>query len=123
MFINKNYCLFFLIALYFTNVFCVDVRKVIVIENTESKNSLISYITIDGSNYIIKQKKDPKKKFSLILDLLASYIIKDLNIAHIVTILNPVEKFSEEIPMKGLAILCTLAPGKMVRELPLDNKY
>ncbi len=88
----------------------------------ESKNSFISYVTIDGIQYLLKQKKTPSKQFSVVRDALAAWIAEDLNIAHHVTIIGPNQDFPGKKNVLWPATLHTIAPGKMVRAQP-ESKY
>src|SRR5579863_10001639 len=66
---------------------------VMLVGGFESKNSFISYITVDGIQYLLKQKKTPSKQFSVVRDAFAAWIAQDLGIAHQVKIIPPKKDF------------------------------
>jgi len=88
----------------------------------ESKNAFINYVEIDGTRYIVKQKKTSSKQFSVVRDALAAYIAKDLNIAQSVEIIAPKKEFPGKNNIMWPATIHTIAAGKTVREQP-ESKY
>src|SRR5260221_7122357 len=98
-------------------------EKVTVTGKLESINSIISYLTINGQEYIIKQKRDTTKQMMAAMrEALAAYIAQDLNIAHSVQIISALDNISGKIYKGYPATLHTLAPGKMVSQLK-GHKY
>ncbi|HLJ30814.1 MAG TPA: hypothetical protein VKU36_00100 [Candidatus Babeliales bacterium] len=98
-------------------------EKITVTDQCESPNSFISYVTIAGRHYVIKQKINQEKQIIAVMrEALASYIAKDLKIAQSVEIIDA----TENIPGKKYAMypatLHTLAPGKIVSALR-GHKY
>lgn len=89
----------------------------------ESPNSCIAYVMINGSRYIVKQKKSPNKQFSVVRDALAAYIAKDLAIAHSVEIIPAKKQFPGKKNKIWPAALLIIASGKMVRALPHTKYY
>src|SRR5260221_441251 len=83
----------FLVCCLFTTILVLSKNDIIheaiatAVGGFESKNSCITYVVINGFRYIVKQKKDPSKQFSVVRDALAAYIAKDLAIAHSVEII------------------------------------
>jgi hypothetical protein len=96
-------------------------ENIFLIHTVGSKNSFISYVIIDGHTYIIKQKKNVEKQFSVVCDALAAYIAKDLSIAHAVEIISSHDDFPGKKRMSPGVIL-TIAPGAMIRDQP-ESKY
>jgi len=89
--------------------------SVIVIDGFESRHSFISYVTIDGVKYLLKQKKIKSQQFSVVRDALSAWIAQDLDIAHSVSIIPPEEDFPGKKNKLWPATLHTIAPGKTVR--------
>src|SRR6266478_4580505 len=75
-----------------TKVHYTGKEKVIVTGKLESTNSIISYVTINGQEYIIKQKRDTARQIMAAMrDAVAAYIAQDLNIAHSVQIISALD--------------------------------
>ena len=95
-------------------------EKYELINSRETNNSIVSLVLIDGVMYLVKQKKEPRKRLAVVRDALAAYIAKDLNIAQQIVIVA----YQKEIPGKTKANLPatihTLASGNTVRE---QNSY
>jgi hypothetical protein len=98
------------------------IEDVTVVSTLETKNCFISYVTINGQIYLLKQKKDFKKQLAVIRDALAAYVAAELRIAHRVEIIDPTVKFPGKIKAHWPATLHTLAQGETVRKQP-KNKY
>jgi hypothetical protein len=90
-------------------------KKIILINTVETKNCFVSYVSINGVQYLVKQKKLPNKQISVVRDALAAYIARSLKIAHDVDII----KFNHQVPGKVFAewpaTFHTLARGDTVR--------
>ena len=119
----------FLIGCCFAAMFSVVAKDhysyrelVVLIGDFESKNSFISYVTIDGVTYLLKQKKTPSKQFSVVRDAFAAYIAKDLNIAQSVEIIPPNKEFPGKRNSVWPATIHTIAAGKTIRAQP-ESKY
>jgi hypothetical protein len=98
-------------------------EKVTVTGTLESSNSFISYVTISGQQYVIKQKVNQEKQIiAAMREALASYIAKDLKIAQHVEIIPAHENVSGKKYPSSSATLHTLAPGKIVSALR-GHKY
>lgn len=98
-------------------------QNITVVSKFESANSFISYITIDGQKYILKQKKEAKRQaVSAMRDALAAYIARDLKIAHYVQIIPATDTIPGKMYQWYPATLVTIAPGKMIKELS-GHKY
>jgi hypothetical protein len=117
-------------GIFFSILFCSIQAKnyhsykdvVLLINDFESSNSFISYVTIDGLPYIVKQKKDPGKQISVVRDAFAAWIAKDLKIAHSVTIIPANQEFYGKKNRDNAAVLLTIAPGKTLKNQP-ESKY
>jgi len=121
----------FFFTIYFFTMTCSVFSKnnytykeiVILVGGFESNNSFISYVTIDGVRYLVKQKKTVSKQFSVVRDTFAAYIAKDLGIAHSVKIISPEEKFPGKKNVTWPATLHTIASGKTIRSQPKSKYY
>lgn len=93
-------------------------KKDISLVNTiETKNCFVSYILINGTMYLIKQKKDYKKQLAVVRDALAAYVARTLRgIAHQIEIVGAHQEFSGKIKQFWPATLHTLAKGETVRK-------
>jgi hypothetical protein len=112
-----------MLSLFFLQVSLVQAGDdIAVIDSFESPNSFISKITIDGTKYLLKQKKASGKQFLVVRDALAAWIAKDLDIAHTVRIVPAKKKFPGKKNRSLPAVLLTIAPGKTIRSQP-DSKY
>lgn len=91
-------------------------KKITLINTLETKNCFVSYVSINGVQYLVKQKKLSNKQISVVRDALAAYISRSLKIAHDVDII----KFNHQIPGKVFrdwpATFHTLARGDTVRK-------
>jgi hypothetical protein len=106
----------------FTKMYYTGKENVILTGSFESKNSFISYVNINESPYIVKQKKDATKQIALVRDALAAYIAQDLGIAHSVQIISAQDYIQGKKYRNLPAALLTLASGKMIQDLH-DNRY
>ncbi len=97
-------------------------ESIFVLDELESHNSIINYVSIDGIRYLLKQKKAVSKQFCVVRDALAAYIAKDLAIAHTVKIIPANKQFPKKMNPKWPATLHSIAPGKTVRSQP-ESKY
>lgn len=116
---------FFLITIsssMLCKIYYTGKENVILTGGFESKNSFISYVTINGSHYIVKQKKKSTKKIAFVRDALAAYIAQDLGVAHEVQIVSAIDDIAGKMYRDVPATLHTRADGKMVSDLR-GNKY
>jgi len=97
-------------------------EKIVLTGGFESTNAFISYVTINGHNYIIKQKKRSNSQLGAARDALAAYIAKDLNIAHAVAVIAANVDVPGKINSVWPATLHTIAAGKTVRSQK-ESKY
>lgn len=94
-------------------------EKVSLVNTVETKNSFVSYVSINGKTYLVKQKKDYKKQLAVVRDALAAYIAKTFRgIAHEIEIIRANQEFSGKVNQSLPATLHTLAPGETVRKQP-----
>lgn len=98
-------------------------EDVSIVDSKETKNSYISYVTINETNYLIKQKKTLSKQFLVVRDALAAWIADDLQIAHSVYIIPSKQELPGKKNMLLPAVLLTVAPGKMIRSQPYSKYY
>ena len=97
-------------------------EKISLIRSTESRNSFVYYVKIKGKKYLVKQKKDPKRKLAVVRDALAAYIARVLGIAHLVAIIPFDVEFPGKVQTAQPATVHTLAPGDTVRS-QVNIKY
>ena len=124
---HATFSLFFsFLCCVFSNVSAKKIytgkETVSLIKTIESTNSFISYVMINGSFYIIKQKKNAERQFSVVRDALAAYIAKDLGIAHKVEIISPTENCSGKIYSMRPGALLTIARGAIISSQQ-ESKY
>ena len=94
-------------------------ERVALINTIEGKNCFISFVSINGKIYLVKQKKDYKKQLAVIRDALAAYIAKTIpGIAHEIEIVGADQKFLGKIQQSWPATLHTIAKGETVRKQP-----
>jgi hypothetical protein len=92
-------------------------ENVSLINTIEGKNCFISYVSIDGKTYLIKQKKDYKKQLAVIRDALAAYVAKTISgIAHEIEIVSADQQCYGKIKQSWPATLHTIAKGETVRK-------
>jgi hypothetical protein len=101
----------------------IDPRTVIAEDSFESPNSVISYVKIDNTRYLLKQKKMVSKQFVVVRDALAAWIAQPLKIAHSVIIIPAKKNFPGKKHTTIPAALLTIAPGKMIRSQPNSRYY
>lgn len=104
------------------NIYYAGKEKATLINTIETRNCVVSYVTINGVVYLLKQKKDPKKQLAVVRDALAAYIAECLGIAHRVDIIPFKHKFPGKPRSEWPATLHTIAPGETVRAQK-DSKY
>ena len=98
-------------------------QEVVLVGSLESANSFISFVTVNGHKYIVKQKKRFNSQLGAVRDAFAAYIAQELAIA------QSVEIIPSNIPIVGKinslwpATLHTIAAGKTVRSQPESRYY
>ena len=100
----------------------LDKNRISITDKKDFPNCFITYVTIDGVPYIVKQKRIPTKKFSAIRDAIAAWVALDLNIAHVVHII-PADKSFPGKEQGWPALLLTIAPGKTIKSQPESRYY
>jgi hypothetical protein len=100
----------------FSKIHYTGKEKIFLVSTIEGKNCFVSYVTINGYTYLLKQKKDGKKQLAVVRDALAAYIAKALKIAHQVDIVASKKEFSGKIKRWWPATLHTIVPGETVRK-------
>jgi hypothetical protein len=92
-------------------------EDVSLINTIEGKNCFISYVSINGKTYLVKQKKDYKKQLAVVRDALAAYIAKAIRgIAHDIEIIGAEEEFYGKIKQWWPVTIHTIAKGETVRK-------
>jgi hypothetical protein len=97
-------------------------EKTELISTRETKNCFVSLVMINGTIYLVKQKKDPRKQLAVVRDALASYVAEDLGIAQHIAIVPCNQIFPGKMKADWPATIHTLAPGQTVREQK-ESKY
>ena len=114
-------CLFFISTFSFSKT---PIQNAFLEGGFESANAFINFIVLNSKRYIVKQKKDCEKTVvSVMRDALASYIAKNLGVAHFVKIISAEEEFPGKIYQNCPATLLTVAAGKVIRQLDKNHKY
>ncbi|SRR6266404_4260036 len=110
--------IFFATIISFINAKIIYTGKeeVVFLNTIETKNCFISYVTINGQMYLLKQKKDYKKQLAVVRDALAAYIAEKLNIAHQIDIIDSTIELPGKVKKQWPATLHTIALGETVRK-------
>lgn len=115
-------CLFAPTSFVLSKTLYTGNETVIVTGGFESKNAFITYVTIKGHQYIIKQKKRFNSQLGVARDALAAYIAKHLAIAHVVEVISSTTDIPGKINVMWPVTLHTIAAGKTIRSQP-ESKY
>jgi hypothetical protein len=116
-------CLSIMVALFYCTIIhpkeslSIDFahpEKIHLISSREDRNSFISYIEIDGTTYLLKQKKDFNKQISVVKDKLAEELAKGLGVTHRVAIVPHDKNIPGKVKSMLPATIHTLA-GSTVR--------
>lgn len=101
----------------------IDTVDAQLIKTLEMRFCYISFVRINGEEYIVKQKKSNyfKKIVSVVRDAITAHIAEDFGIAHRVAIIPAGKKFPGKPRTDWPATLHTIAPGKMVKAQ--NSKY
>lgn len=93
------------------------------IKTYEMRFCYISFVRINGKEYIVKQKKSDcfRKIVSVVRDAITAHIAEDFGIAHRVSIIPAGKKFAGKPRTDWPATLHTIAPGKMIKAQ--ESKY
>lgn len=113
----------FLGGIFYTNILfsfsdklpLLDCEKTVLLNTIEGKNCFISYISIDGKPFIIKQKKIIKKLIAVIRDALAAYIAEELAIAHHVDVISYETNCLGKVESGWPATIHTIAKGQTLK--------
>jgi hypothetical protein len=87
------------------------------IKTLEMRFCYISFVRINGTEYIVKQKKSNyfKKIVSVVRDTITAHFAEDFIIAHRVAIIPAGKRFPGKPRTDWPATLHTIAPGKMIK--------
>src|SRR5947207_477333 len=114
-----------MVVLFFVCVpICAELKEVDIenaqvqlIKTLEMRFCYISFVRINGKEYIVKQKKSDyfKKIVSVVRDAITAHIAEDFGIAHQVAIIPAGKSFPGKPRTDWPATLHTIAPGKMIK--------
>lgn len=95
----------------------IENAQVELIKTLEMRFCYISFVRINGKEYIVKQKKSDyfKKIVSVVRDAITAHVAEDFGIAHRVAIIPAGKKFPGKPRTDWPATLHTIAPGKMIK--------
>ena len=119
--IIRSYCFFIVLFLSISPILFAKVpndfkkEQITLVKTIETRNCFVSYVIIDGKDYIIKQKKDPKKQFAVVKDALAAWMAELLDIAHNVGVISYQKDMVGKVKKSFPATIHTIAPGDTVR--------
>ena len=101
----------------------IDAVQAELIKTLEMRFCYISFVRINGQQYIVKQKKSDcfRKIVSVVRDAITAHIAEDFGIAHRVAIIPAGKKFAGKPRTDWPATLHTIAPGKMIKAQ--NSKY
>lgn len=101
----------------------VDTVQAELIKTYEMRFCYISFVRINGQEYIVKQKKSDcfRKIVSVVRDAITAHIAEDFGIAHRVAIIPAGKRFPGKPRTDWPATLHTVAPGKMIKAQ--NSKY
>jgi hypothetical protein len=97
----------------FVNIYSPDIK---LLKTREMRFCNISFVLIDGTVYIVKQKNNIRKILGCVRDAITAYIAESLDIAHRVVIVPAGMKFPGKMRDDWPATIHTIAPGKMIKE-------
>ncbi|HSC25433.1 MAG TPA: hypothetical protein VLB80_04440 [Candidatus Babeliales bacterium] len=91
--------------------------KVKLLSMKEMRFCYISFVTVDGEKYLIKQKKPLNKLLGVVRDALTAHIAESFGIgmAHRVDIIPAGKEFPGKFRADWPATIHTIAPGKMIK--------
>jgi hypothetical protein len=116
-------CCFTMIFSLFSTIYYTGDEPVVLMSGFESKNSFISYVTINGYQYIVKQKKNIQQQMAAVQDALAAYIAQALGIAHSVEVISVTQDIAGKVNKQQPATLHTIAAGKATIDQPESRYY
>lgn len=95
----------------------IDNVEATLIKTYEMRFCYISFVRINGQEYIVKQKKSNyfKKIVSVVRDAITAHIAEDFGIAHRIAMIPAGKKFPGKPRTDWPATLHTIAPGKMIK--------
>src|SRR5690606_3910271 len=88
----------------------LDSSDVQLLSTTEMRFCYISFVKIDGKNFLIKQKKTINKMLGAVRDAITAYIAESLDLAHKVDIIPAGKEFPGKVYKEWPATLHTIAP-------------
>ncbi len=121
----KNRLLFLLLLLVsigqaFTNTCFVNLesKHVKLIKKKKKQFCYVSFVSVDGTVFLVKQKRTVGQLISAVHDALAAYIAQsiDAHLAHKVAIIPAFKKFPGKIYDDWPATIHTLASGATIKE-------
>jgi hypothetical protein len=114
-----------IVVLFFAQVICARLtvldnkpKKVKLIKILEMRFCYISFVEIDGRQYIIKQKKSNclRKLVGVVRDAVMAHYAENFINAHLVDIIPAGEAFEGKPRTDWPATIHTIAPGKMIKD-------
>jgi hypothetical protein len=103
-----------------------EINSIELINTLETRFCYISFVKIDGTKYIIKQKKSDflRKIVGVVRDAITAHIAENFgqalqlkfDLAHRVDVIPAGEKFIGKLRTDWPATIHTIAPGKMIKE-------
>jgi hypothetical protein len=87
------------------------------------KHCFITFVSLGGTTYLVKQKKNTVSSVGVVTEALAAYIAKDLNIAHSVEVIPSHILFPGKNSNDAPATIHTVAKGAVLRDLPKGHRY
>jgi hypothetical protein len=95
----------------------IDSIQATLIKTYEMRFCYISFVRINGQEYIVKQKKSNyfKKIVSVVRDAITAHIAEDFGIAHRIAMIPAGKAFPGKPRTDWPATLHTIAPGKMIK--------
>jgi hypothetical protein len=116
------YCGYFSLCLVLSHIY--PSQKIRILHTMKAKNSFITYLLIDGKEYLIKQKKNENNiVLSIVKDALAAWVGNSLNISHAVKIISASDNTLGKVKPNAPAVLLTKAPGVVIKDLPKNHKF
>jgi len=76
----------------------------------------ISFVKVDGKDFLVKQKHKERKLLGCIRDALTAHVAETFSIAHKVSILSAGMKFPGKVEKAWPATIHTIAPGRVVKK-------
>jgi hypothetical protein len=109
------FCTFF-ISTSSCRIISFSGKKITLINTIETRNCYISFVLVDKSRYLVKQKRANNKIIAVVRDALAAFLAKDLKIAHEVDVIHFKKSFPGKINKLWPASIHTIALGETIRQ-------